>query len=135
MKENSIEEDRFKNYYKLPKTILEIMNWFCTTRFYQNTFKERKEYYEDIEENWKFCDFKVLSGTLKNPEIIKIGDIPHYKGEHEKTIIINFKNKDCCYLRRGYATGLYANKVIANKYPIPNYMKKDLYNFISELRR
>ena len=29
---------KFKNYYELPKVVLEIMNWLCTTRFYENTF-------------------------------------------------------------------------------------------------
>ena len=127
------EEEQFKKYYKLPKTVLEIMNWLCTTRFYNKTFKERKEYYEDVKEDWKFCDFRILHGTLENPKIIKIGEIPHYKGDYEKTIVINFKKKDCCYLIRGYATGLYASKVISNNYPIPEYMKKDLYNFIDKL--
>lgn len=130
-----MEEERFKNYYELPKIILEIMDWLCTTRFYNKTFEERKKDYEDVKENWKFCDFTVLSGTFKNPEIIKIGEIPRYKGDHEKSIVINFKNKDCCYLIRGYATGLYANKVIKNEYLIPNYMKKDLYNFINEYKK
>ena len=130
-----MEEYEFENYYKLPKIILDIMNWLCTTRFYENTFKKRKKGYEYIEENFKFCDFEVLNGTFENPEIIKIGEIAHYLGDHEKTIIINFKNKKHCYLTRGYATGLYACKVIANKYPIPKYMEKDLYNFISEFRR
>lgn len=130
-----MEEEQFKNYYVLPKIILEIMDWLCTTRFYNKTFLERKKFYEDVKENWKFCDFEVLHGTLQNPEIIKIGEIPRYKGDHEKSLVINLKKKDCCYLTRGYATGLYACKVIANKYPIPKYMEKDLYNFISEFRR
>jgi len=128
-------EEIFKNYYELPKIILEIMNWLCTTKFYNKTYIERKEGYEDIKENWKFCDFTVLHGTLNNPEIIKIGEIPRYKGEHEKSIIINFKNKDCCYLIRGYATDYWARTVIKNEYPIPNYMKNDLYNFIDKFRR
>lgn len=67
-----MEEEQFKNYYVLPKIILEIMDWLCTTRFYNKTFLERKKFYEDVKENWKFCDFEVLHGTLKNPEIIKI---------------------------------------------------------------
>ena len=127
--------EEFKNYYELPKVVLEIMNWLCTTRFYENTFKERKEYHEDVKENWKFCDFNVLYGTLKHPKVIKIGEIPKYKGDHEKSIVIDFNHKDLCYLIRGYATGLYASKVISNRYPIPNYMKKDLYYFIKEVNK
>lgn len=37
-----MEECEFENYYKLPKIILDIMSWLCTTRFYENTFKKRK---------------------------------------------------------------------------------------------
>ena len=33
-----MEEEQFKNYYVLPKIILEIMDWLCTTRFYNKTF-------------------------------------------------------------------------------------------------
>lgn len=126
-----MEEDRFETYYKLPKIMLEIMDWLCTTRFYKNTFKNRKEtWFEDVKENWKFCDFVVLVGTLEQPETIKIGEIPRYQGDHEKSLVINFKNKENCYLVRGYATGLYTSKVIQNIYPIPNYMKEQLYNYI-----
>lgn len=126
-----MEENRFETYYKLPEIMLEIMEWLCTTRFYKNTFKERKEtWHEDVQENWKFCDFVVLVGTLERPEIIKIGEIPDYQGDHEKTLVIDFNNKNNCYLIRGYATGLYASKVIKNEYPIPNYMKEQLYKYI-----
>lgn len=130
-----MEEEQFKNYYKLPKIILEIMNWLCTTRFYKKTYEERKKYYVEEAENikdWMFCDFVVDVGTLEEPLVIRIGEIPHYKGDYEKSIVINFKNKENCYLRRGYATGLYASKIIRNIYPIPKYMKEDLYNFINE---
>lgn len=124
--------EQFENYYKLPKIILEIMNWLCETRFYNKTFKKRKEMYEDIKEKWKFCDFVIEIGTLERPQVIKIGLIPHYKGDYEKTLFINFKNKEDCFLIRGYATGLYASKVISNKYPIPKYMKEQLYKFIDK---
>lgn len=127
-------EEEFKIYYELPKSVLKIMNWLCNTRFYNKTFLERKEYFEYVKEDWKFCDFEVLHGTLKNPKIIKIGEIPKYKGEHEKAIIINFDKPEECYLVRGYAVGLWANNIIENKYDIPNYMKKDLYNYINEFR-
>lgn len=46
-----MEEEQFKNYYVLPKIILEIMDWLCTTRFYNKTFLERKKFYEDVKEN------------------------------------------------------------------------------------
>lgn len=120
----------FENYYKLPELILEIMNWLCETKFYNKTFKERKQGYEEINEKWKFCDFVVEEGTLSQPIVIKIGLIPHYQGDYEKTILIDFKHKDNCYLIRGYATGPYASKVIKNMYPIPKYMKEQLYKYI-----
>jgi hypothetical protein len=129
-----MEEDMFSIYTKLPKSILEIMDWICTTRFYKKTYLKRKgTWYEDVKEDWKFCDFKVIDGTLEKPKIIKIGEIPRYKGDHEKSIVINFNKRDCCYLIRGYATGLYASKVIQNNYPIPKYMEKELCSFIDKV--
>ncbi len=130
------EDEKFEVYYKLPKIILEIMNWLCETRFYKKTYEKRKEGYEEFVEDetkiekWMFCDFTIDLGTLENPEIIRIGEIPRYQGEHEKSIVIDFKHKEGCYLRRGYATGLYASRVILNTYEIPNYMKEELYKFI-----
>lgn len=126
------EYENLKIYYKLPSIILEIMNWLCTTRFYKNTYIKRKEGYEEVTDDWKFCDFEILVGTLEKPQVIKIGDIPRYKGDHEKSIVINFKDKDDCYLIRGYATELYASKVIQNKYEIPKYMNEQLHKFIND---
>lgn len=123
-------EQQFENYFKLPKIILEIMEWLCDTRFYKKTFLERKELYENIDEKWKFCDFIIEKGTLIKPEIIKIGLIPHYKGDYEKSLVINFNNPSFCYLTRGWATGLYASKVIRNVYSIPKYMKNDLGKYV-----
>lgn len=132
MNEKDLKE-RFKDYYKLPNIILEIMNWLCETKFYKKTYQERKEYYEEENLlNWMFCDFVVDLGTLEKPLVIRIGEIPNYKGDHEKSICIDFRHKEECYLRRGYATGLYANRVIANIYEIPKYMKEDLYKFIEQ---
>lgn len=128
-------EERFNIYYELPQIILEIMNWLCHTRFYNKTFIARKEYFQDVEEDWKFCDFEVISGNIKNPRIIKIGEIPTYKGDYEKAIIIDFDNSNNCHIVRGYATGLYASKVIENKYSIPKYMQKDLYNYINNYNK
>lgn len=130
-----MQDERFEDYYKLPKIILEIMDWLCDTKFYQKTFKERKEYYNDIEEKWKFCDFKIIEGTLEKPLIIKIGEISSYKYDHEKTLCINFNSIDNCYIFRGYATGLYASQVIGNEYHIPKYMKSDLKTFIERYRQ
>lgn len=125
-------EERFKNYYKLPIKALELMNWLCTTRFYKNTYLKRKEGYQNIKENWKFCDFSVIEGTLEDPKIIKIGEIPHYQYEHEKSLVINFKSIENCYLIRGFATGLYASKVISNIFPIPKYMKEGLKELLNK---
>lgn len=125
-----MEESQWENYYKLPKIILDIMEWLCDTRFYNKTYLERKECFEEIKEKWKFCDFHIIDGTLEKPNIIKIGQIPHYKYDHEKAIIINFNNINNCYITRGWATGLYASKIISNNYDIPLYMKEDLENFI-----
>lgn len=124
-----MEEDQFENHCRLPTTIRIIMNWLCTTRFYKKTYEERKKYYEEEPEkikDWMFCDFVVDAGTLEEPLAIRIGEIPRYQGDHEKTIYIDFRHKENCFLRRGYATGLYASRVIANKYEIPNYMKEEL---------
>ena len=137
-----VKEDieRFKNYYKLPKIILEIMNWLCETRFYKKTYEKRKESYEDFvgdsykKEKWMFCDFTIDYGTLEKPLIIRIGEIPRYQGEHEKSLGIVFNNREECYIRRGYATGLYASKVIANEFEIPKYMKEELYKFIDKYK-
>lgn len=128
-----MDEERFENYYKLPKIILEIMSWLCQTRFYNKTFKERKELYEDVKENWKFCDFVILNGTLEKPLVIKIGEIPNYQGEYEKTICIDLTNIENCYLIRGYAVGYYARKVLQNTYTIPKYMKGKLTEFIENI--
>ena len=125
-------EERFKDYYNLPKIILDIMNWLCETRFYKNTFEERKFLYEEVKEKWKFCDFRVEKGTLENPKIISIGEIPCYKYDKEKVIVINFEDEDKCYLSRGYAVGDWASRILRNKYPIPKYMKKDLTKFIKK---
>ncbi len=132
---NNLDEERWDNYYKLPEIILEIMNWLCSTRFYKKTYTKRKEEYKEIKENWKFCDFVVINGTLEKPIVIKIGQLPRYKGDHEISIEINFRNIDYCYLIRGYATGLYASKVIQNRYPIPKYMKNELNNFIKKYNK
>ena len=126
-------EEQFEDYYKLPKIVLDIMNWLCETRFYKNTFEERKEGYEEVQEKWKFCDFCVKEGTLEKPIIIRIGEIPHYMYEHEKALVINFETKEC-YLSRGYAVGNWASRVIRNKYPIPKYMKEKLTSFIKEYK-
>lgn len=130
-----VEEERFEQYNKLPNSIKDIMNWLCDTRFYKKTYLERKKYFDDVKEKWKFCDFVVQQGTLENPIVIKIGEIPRYQGDHEKSICIDFKNIDNCYLIRGYATGLYASKVINNIYEIPKYMIKDLQEFLEEGRK
>ena len=125
-------EERFKDYYNLPKIILDIMNWLCETRFYKKTFEERKFLYKEVKEKWKFCDFKVEKGTLEKPIIISIGEIPCYKYDKEKVLVINFENEDKCYLSRGYAVGDWASRILRNKYPIPKYMKKDLTEFIKK---
>lgn len=125
-----MEESQWENYYKLPKIILDIMEWLCDTRFYNKTYLERKECFEEIKEKWKFCDFHIIDGTLENPNIIKIGQIPHYKYDYEKAIIINFNNINNCYITRGWAVGLYANRIISNEYAIPIYMRNDLQDFI-----
>lgn len=135
MNEEQLKE-RFENYYKLPNIILELMNWLCTTKFYKKTYEKRYDaaYVEDKKyiRDWMFCDFVVDQGTLEKPLVIRIGEIPNYKGDYEKTICINFSIKEACYIRRGYATGLYASKIIVNKYDIPKYMKEDLYKFIDQ---
>lgn len=125
-------EERFKEYYKLPKIILDIMDWLCETKFYKKTFAERKFLHEEVKEKWKFCDFKVEKGTLEKPIIISIGQIPCYKYDREKVLVINFENNDKCYLSRGYAVEDWASKILRNKYPIPKYMKKELSKFIKE---
>lgn len=130
-------EGQFENYNKLPKVVLDIMNWLCETKFYKKTFDERKEPYDtepEEDEKWKFCDFTVEEGTLEKPIIIRIGEIPHYEYDREKALVINFEDEEDCYLTRGYAVGLYASKVLRNKYPIPKYMKEKLLNFIKEYR-
>ena len=127
-------EERFKDYYNLPKIILDIMNWLCETRFYKNTFEERKFLYEEVQEKWKFCDFRVEKGTLENPIIISIGEIPRYKYDKEKVLVINFENEDICYLSRGYAVGDYASRILRKRYPIPKYMKKQLSEFIEKYK-
>ncbi len=125
-----MDEERFENYYKLPKITLEIMGWLCDTKFYQKCFLERMKYFDGIKEKWKFCDFKILEGTLEKPLIIKIGEIPSYKGDHEKSLCIDFNNINNCYIFRGYAVGFYASRVIGKEYPIPKYMKSELNKFI-----
>jgi len=107
-----MKDERFENYYKLPKIILEIMEWLCDTKFYLRTFKERKNFFEEIQEKWKFCDFNIIEGTLEKPLRIKIGEIPRYQYEHEKSLYIDFNNINNCYIFRGYATGVYASKVL-----------------------
>lgn len=127
------DEERWVNYYKLPKIILEMMEWLCETRFYKKTYEKNKNWYEDVNEKWKFCDFNIEVGTLENPKIIKIGQIPHYQYDTEKSLYINFKDKEDCHLVRGYATTPYAGKIISTDYKIPKYMKDDLYAFIDKL--
>ena len=124
--------EEFKEYYKLPKIILDIMEWLCETKFYKKTFEERKFLYEEVKEKWKFCDFRVEKGTLEKPIIISIGEIPYYKYDKEKVLVINFENEDKCYLSRGYAVGDWASRILRNKYPISKYMKKDLTEFIKK---
>ena len=127
-------EERFKDYYKLPKIILDIMDWLCETKFYKKTFEERKFLYKEVKEKWKFCDFKVEKGTLEKPIIISIGEIPTYKYDREKVLVINFENEDKCYLSRGFAVEDYASKILRKKYPIPKYMKKQLLEFIEKYK-
>lgn len=125
-----MNEERWEVYKKLNPIFLEIMEWLCGTKFYKNTYEERKKYNEDIKEKWKFVDFKIMSGDLENVQAILIGEIPHYKSDHEKSIYIDTKHIDNCCLYRGYATGLYANRVIKNEFKIPKYMQQDLKKFI-----
>lgn len=125
---------QFENYYKLPVKYLEIMNWLCSTRFYRKTFLERKKLYPKVKENYKFVDFEIEKGTLEKPEIIKIGLIPKYQYDHEKTVVINvenIENIEKSYIRRGYAVGAYASKVISNQFPLPRYMKKRLKELLN----
>ena len=133
-----MEEERWENYYKLPKKVLDIMEWLCDTKFYKKTYEERAEYYkdinEDINEKWKFCDFRVIVGTCEEPKLIEIGELPTYKGDTKKALVINLVDKESCYLERGYAVGLNASRVLSNKYKIPKYMKDQLYNFIDALK-
>ena len=128
-------DDRFEIYYKLPKAILELMNWLCETRFYKGTYKKRKAGYEEIKEKWKFCDFEIVVGTTEKPMAMKIGLIPHYQYDNEKSIFIDFRHFDNCTLIRGYAVEPYAAKVISNTYPIPEYMKENLKKYIDKVNK
>ena len=125
-----MEDERFVKYKKMPSLILDMMTYLCETRFFKKEYEHRREFYEDINEKWKFVDFVIIEGTLEKPIRIKIGTLPYYKGDHEKSLFIDFNNKDNCYVTRGYAVGLYANKVIENRKPLPKYMQERIYKFI-----
>ena len=141
MKEKMVKVKAVKDYYdKELKTNIRVANneiYEVTEERYKvltgnNPFKEI--FVKEVKEKWKFCDFRVEKGTLENPIIISIGEIPCYKYDKEKVLVINFENEDRCYLSRGYAVENYASKILRKRYPIPKYMKKQLLEFIEKYK-
>ena len=121
--------------HQFPKFIKDFMEYFITTKFMKNTMDKYGLHnsfgvYDCASMGWRTYSGdkrEPLSDTIHNIlyDCFDIGMTPHYQGDHEKVVHINFKEKTAI-IKRGYAVGLYGSKVIENKYPIPKYMQPQI---------
>jgi hypothetical protein len=127
------DKERFGDFLKLPKEILEFMNKLAETRFYKKTLENNKIYADENKtyENWCFMDFEITEGSYNDIKVIKIGELAHYQYDHEKAIVLDFvENK--AYLTRGYAVDSWASKMLSNQHPIPKYMKEMVNDILNK---
>ena len=134
--------------HQFPKFIKDFMEYLLTTPFFKNkvskiSFKNPFNEYDCACVHWQTFTGdrrECLSDTIYNMlnDGVAFGEVSYYQGDRETVVYINFKNK-FAEIRRGYATGLYASKVIRNKYPIPKYMQprieqlfKDYEDYVKE---
>lgn len=121
---------------KFPRFLKDFLNEFVKTRFFQKTYKSRKEYvdaYDYKVEDYYLVDWECpkLSPYIRHSDEVKIesllnvgkfGLIPHYQHDELKAIIIDFKKKEA-YIEEGLAVEPYAYRVISHKRNIPKYMQ------------
>ena len=121
---------------KFPRFLKDFLNEFVKTKFFQKTYKSRKEYvdcYEYKVEDYYLVDWecpKLFPNNRYSDEekiesllnVGKFGLIPHYQHDELKAIVIDFKNKEA-YLEEGLAVGLWASRVVMTKRNIPKYMQ------------
>ena len=135
-------EEEFKKeveemlHNKFPRFLKDFLNEFVKTKFFQKTYKSRKEYvdcYEYKVEDYYLVDWECprLSPYMRHSDekklesllnVGKFGLIPHYQHDELKAIVIDFINKEA-YLEEGLAVDAYASRVVSHKRNVPKYMQ------------
>jgi hypothetical protein len=118
--------------HQFPKFIKDFMEYLLTSSFLKKIVEQRGDKnpfgnYDCVTMGWlTYAGNKreCLSDTIHNIlfDSVGIGDNAHYQGDHEKIVYINFRKK-FAEIRRGYAAGLWASKIIENTFSIPKYMR------------